>query len=77
MGAKAEIYRLMRQLAKRGTAIIMISSELPEIIGMSDRILVMYEGEIIAEESTFKEEELGLLMAGSKAESMGQRAPSY
>ena len=47
VGAKAEIYRLMRLLARRGTAIIMISSELPEIIGMSDRILVIHDGKVM------------------------------
>lgn len=46
IGAKYEIYSLMNQLAKEGTCIIMVSSELPEILGMSDRILVMHEGEI-------------------------------
>jgi ribose transport system ATP-binding protein len=49
VGAKVEIYNLMRQLAKKGTAIVMISSELPEIIGMSDRIAVMHEGKITGE----------------------------
>ena len=49
VGAKAEIYQLMRALADKGTAIIMISSELPEIIGMSDRILVMSRGKIAGE----------------------------
>ena len=44
VGAKAEIYRLMVELARAGKAIVMISSELPEILGMSDRILVMHEG---------------------------------
>src|SRR6185295_2037347 len=44
VGAKAEIHRLMSRLAQEGKAIIMISSELPEILGMSDRILVMHEG---------------------------------
>jgi rhamnose transport system ATP-binding protein len=46
VGAKAEIHRLMGQLAARGLAIIMISSELPEILGMSDRIAVMHNGAI-------------------------------
>ena len=46
VGAKAEIHRLMCKLAKDGKAIIMISSELPEILGMSDRILVMHEGKV-------------------------------
>ena len=46
VGAKYEIYLLMNELAKAGKAIIMISSELPEILGMSDRILVMHEGRV-------------------------------
>lgn len=49
VGAKYEIYVLMNALAKQGTAIIMVSSELPEIIGMSDRVLVMREGKISGE----------------------------
>ena len=49
VGAKAEIYQLMRALADKGTSIIMISSELPEVIGMSDRILVMSRGRIAGE----------------------------
>jgi inositol transport system ATP-binding protein len=44
VGAKAEIHKLMSRLAQTGKAIIMISSELPEVLGMSDRILVMHEG---------------------------------
>jgi rhamnose transport system ATP-binding protein len=50
VGAKSEIHRLMSELAaERGLAILMISSELPEILGMSDRILVMRSGAIVAE----------------------------
>ena len=49
VGAKFEIYRLMNKLAEEGKAIIMISSELPEILGMSDRVIVMHEGEIKGE----------------------------
>jgi len=49
VGAKYEIYLLMNQLAAAGKAIIMVSSELPEILGMSDRILVMHEGTICGE----------------------------
>ncbi|MBS1254605.1 MAG: Galactose/methyl galactoside import ATP-binding protein MglA [Deltaproteobacteria bacterium] len=49
VGAKFEIYQLMRLLNKAGIAILMISSELIEILGMSDRILVMKEGSIVAE----------------------------
>ena len=46
VGAKAEIHRLMSELAGAGLAILMISSELPEILGMSDRIAVMHRGTI-------------------------------
>jgi len=48
VGAKAEVHALMSQLAQSGMGIIMISSELPEILGMSDRILVMAEGRVAA-----------------------------
>lgn len=46
VGAKREIYQLMNELTKRGVSIIMISSELPEVIGMSDRVIVVQEGKI-------------------------------
>ncbi|MBA4493986.1 xylose ABC transporter ATP-binding protein [Paenactinomyces guangxiensis] len=49
VGAKYEIYHLMNRLVAEGVAVIMISSELPEILGMSDRILVMREGKIVGE----------------------------
>jgi rhamnose transport system ATP-binding protein len=47
VGAKAEIHRLMGRLAEQGLAILMISSELPEILGMSDRIAVMHAGMLV------------------------------
>lgn len=49
VGAKREIYELMNELTERGIAIIMVSSELPEIVGMSDRVLVVHEGKIAGE----------------------------
>lgn len=49
VGAKQEIYTLMNELVKEGMAIIMISSEMPELLGMSDRIMVMHEGKITGE----------------------------
>ena len=56
VGAKAEIYRLINEMVKSGKTVIMISSELPEILGMCDRIMVMHEGrkvgEMDAEEAT-------------------------
>ncbi|MBB3676604.1 sugar ABC transporter ATP-binding protein [Modestobacter versicolor] len=49
VGTKAEIYRLVRRLAANGTTVIAVSSELPELIGMSDRVLIMHEGRISGE----------------------------
>src|SRR5699024_305225 len=49
VGTKAEVHRLLSELAGQGLAIVMISSELPEVLGMADRILVMHEGRITAE----------------------------
>lgn len=49
VGAKSEIYRIMNQMARQGVAILMISSELPEVVGMSDRVYVMREGDIVGE----------------------------
>jgi ribose transport system ATP-binding protein len=46
VNAKREIYQLMNELTKNGMAIIMVSSELPEVIGMSDRIVVIHEGSV-------------------------------
>jgi ribose transport system ATP-binding protein len=49
VGAKVEIYRLINELAASGRAILLISSELPEVLGMSDRVLVMHEGRLTGE----------------------------
>ncbi len=49
VGAKYEIYTIMKALAKAGVSIIMISSDLPEVIGMSDRVYVMSEGNVTGE----------------------------
>jgi ribose transport system ATP-binding protein/rhamnose transport system ATP-binding protein len=49
IGAKAEIYRIMRNLADSGVGILMISSELTEVIGMADRVIVMREGRVTGE----------------------------
>jgi inositol transport system ATP-binding protein len=49
VGAKSEVYRLMTEFVRSGRSIIMISSELPEVLGMSDRIMVMHEGDKIGE----------------------------
>ncbi len=76
VGAKAEIYRIVRQLADQGTAVMLISSELPEILHLSDRIIVMSKGRIVAEmENTStserdlaSEEDLVKLALGLKSE---------
>jgi ABC-type sugar transport system ATPase subunit len=49
VGAKREIYNIMRDLARQGVGILVTSGELPEILGMSDRILVMAYGAVVAE----------------------------
>ena len=64
VGSKAEIHRLIRGLADDGIAVIVISSEMPEILGVSDRILTMYEGRITAELDAATASDDGLI-AGS------------
>jgi len=70
IGAKAEIYRLISSLAKEGVAIILVSSELPEVLGMSDRILVMAGGRIrgeFAAGSVTQEQILACAIGGDKS----------
>ena len=69
IGAKAEIYRLMRQLADSGVSVLMISSDMEEVIGVSDRIAVMRDGEISGElqREEFSEESVLALALGSVA----------
>ncbi len=68
VGAKAEIYRLMGELVQRGMGIILVSSELPEVMGLSDRILVMHEGRLAAEFSRaeFDQEKIMQAATGRK-----------
>jgi rhamnose transport system ATP-binding protein len=76
VGSKAEIHRLMGELAREGMAILMISSELPEILGMSDRIAVMHGGTIIAtldREGATQEEILHLALGHRAAEEVAGR----
>ena len=61
VGAKAEIYSLMNDLAGQGLAIIMVSSELPEILGMCDRVYVMKSGKITGEFNREEASEAALL----------------
>lgn len=74
VGAKVEMYRLMVDLAKRGVGIVMISSELPEILGMSDRVLVMHEGRITGEfQASEATQEAILASATGRVHSAGAR----
>lgn len=67
VGAKAEVYNLMNQLLENGAGIIMISSELPEVMGMSDRVLVMREGALVGEviKSEFEQKKILSVMLNS------------
>jgi ribose transport system ATP-binding protein len=71
VGAKAEIWQLMRQLAEKGKAILMISSELPEIVGMSDRVVVMHRGCIVGELPGETATEEKVMMLATYGESHG------
>ncbi|MBS3182932.1 sugar ABC transporter ATP-binding protein [Leucobacter manosquensis] len=71
VGAKVAVYRLIRDLAKRGVAILLVSSELPEVIGMADRILVMRDGRIAGELPAGSSEETVLALATGAVEAGG------
>lgn len=69
VGAKTEIYEILNRLASNGKAMLMISSDLPEVLGVVDRILVMHEGEIVADlipNETNKKEILEFATIGRK-----------
>lgn len=72
VGAKSEIHKLMCDLAEQGIAILMISSELPEILGMSDRVAVMHAGTVvdIIERSEATQQKVMLLALGAQASSL-------
>jgi rhamnose transport system ATP-binding protein len=65
VGTKAEVHRLMSELANRGLAVLMISSELPEVLGMADRVLVMYEGRLTDELSRAEADEESVIRAAT------------
>ncbi len=65
VGAKAGIHQLIRQMAGEGVGVIMISSELPEVLGMSDRILVMRQGTLVAEFPGAEATETGIMQAAT------------
>jgi rhamnose transport system ATP-binding protein len=65
VGTKAEVHRLMSELAGQGLAVLMISSELPEVLGMADRVLVMHEGRIARELSRAEANEESVVRAAT------------
>ncbi|WBQ05231.1 sugar ABC transporter ATP-binding protein [Kribbella sp. CA-293567] len=69
VGTKAEVHRLMSSLAAEGVAVLMVSSELPEVLGMADRVLVMREGRLVAELDRARADEESVMFAA-----MGQEA---
>jgi ribose transport system ATP-binding protein len=75
IGAKAEVHALMSQLAKRGIGILMISSEMPEIIGMSDRVIVMCQGRITGEFERGKLDQEEIMTCATQFLSVGSETP--
>ncbi|TJV92474.1 MAG: sugar ABC transporter ATP-binding protein, partial [Mesorhizobium sp.] len=75
VGAKVEIHRLLRDLAERGVGVIVISSELPELIGLSDRVLVIREGALVGEleADELTEEAIMLLASGVRQQRSNAR----
>ena len=69
VGTKAEVHRLMSQLAGEGVAVLMVSSELPEVLGMADRVLVMHEGRLVEEIARDRADEESVMLAAT-----GQKA---
>ena len=71
VGARAELYQVIRRLADDGLGVLMVSSEVPEVLGLADRVLVMREGRLIHEAPAAELDEetvLDLVMAGSLLE---------
>jgi ribose transport system ATP-binding protein len=73
VGARAELYQLIRKLADDGVGVLMVSSEVPEVLGLADRVLVMREGRVVREAAATELDEdtvLDLVMAGSLLEGL-------
>jgi ribose transport system ATP-binding protein len=71
VGARADLYRYIRRLAESGMGVLMVSSEVPEVLGLADRVLIMREGHVLREspaEELDEETVLDLVMAGSLLE---------
>jgi rhamnose transport system ATP-binding protein len=65
VGTKAEVHRLLDQLVSTGVAVLMISSELPEVLGMADRVLVLHEGRLTADLSADQANEGSIMRAAT------------
>jgi rhamnose transport system ATP-binding protein len=65
VGTKAEVHRLLSELAQKGVAVLMISSELPEVLGMADRVLVMHEGRLTGELTRAEADEESVMRAAT------------
>jgi ABC-type sugar transport system ATPase subunit len=78
VGAKAEVHALMSRLAQQGMGILMISSEMPEIIGMSDRVIVMCQGRVTGEfeRSNLSQEKIMVAATQFLALDAGEEEPS-
>jgi rhamnose transport system ATP-binding protein len=71
VGTKAEVHRLLSQLAADGLAVVMVSSELPEVLGMADRVLVMHEGRLADDIPRARADEDSVMLAAT-----GQAGPA-
>ena len=77
VGAKYEIYNIMNDMVAQGKAVVMISSELPELLGMCDRIYVMNEGEMVAEftaEEATQEKIMSAILSSDKQNNKEEKA---
>jgi ribose transport system ATP-binding protein len=71
VGARADLYRVIRRMAENGMGVLMVSSEVPEVLGLADRVVVMREGRVVREAPAGELDEetvLDLVMAGSLLE---------
>jgi len=68
VGTKAEVHRLLSRLAADGVAVLMVSSELPEVLGMADRVLVMHEGRLVAEIPRGRADQESVMLAATGAD---------
>ena len=71
VGTKSEVHRLLSELAAEGLAVVMVSSELPEVLGMADRVLVMHEGRLVDDIPRARADEDSVMLAAT-----GQARPA-